>query len=66
MLFQGVGIAALLRRCFLLEENKKESRGKVVRSFILRTLLYSLVLLGLIYLYEYCGVGSTGFIYNEF
>ncbi|MGN1407974.1 teichoic acid D-Ala incorporation-associated protein DltX [Lactobacillus sp.] len=49
-----------------MEENKKESRGKVIRSFILRTLLYSLVLLGLIYLYEYCGIGSTGFIYNEF
>ena len=46
-----------------MENKTPVSRGKVIRSFIL---LYSLILLGLIYLYEYCGLGSTGFIYNEF
>lgn len=49
-----------------MENKTPVSRGKVIRSFILRTLLYSLILLGLIYLYEYCGLGSTGFIYNGF
>ncbi|GHV98260.1 hypothetical protein lacNasYZ03_13700 [Lactobacillus nasalidis] len=49
-----------------LKNKAPDSRGKLIRSFILRTLLYSIVLLGLIYLYEYCGLGSTGFIYNEF
>ncbi|XOQ56796.1 MAG: hypothetical protein ACFWTT_04300 [Lactobacillus delbrueckii] len=38
-----------------MENKTPVSRGKVIRSFILRTLLYSLILLGLIYLYEYYG-----------
>ncbi|MCI6270362.1 MAG: teichoic acid D-Ala incorporation-associated protein DltX [Lactobacillus delbrueckii] len=49
-----------------MENKTPASRGKVIRSFILRTLLYSLILLGLVYLYEYYGLGSTGFIYNGF
>lgn len=49
-----------------MENKTPASRGKVIRSFILRTLLYSLILLGLVYLYEYYGLGSTGFIYNDF
>lgn len=49
-----------------MENKTPVSRGKVIRSFILRTLLYSLILLGLVYLYEYYGLGSTGFIYGEF
>lgn len=49
-----------------MENKTLASRGKVIRSFILRTLLYSLILLGLVYLYEYYGLGSTGFIYNDF
>lgn len=49
-----------------MENKTPASRGKVIRSFILRTLLYSLILLGLVYLYEYYGLGSTGFIYNAF
>ncbi|MGM9910121.1 MAG: teichoic acid D-Ala incorporation-associated protein DltX [Lacticaseibacillus absianus] len=42
------------------------SSGKIVRGFILKTLFYFLVIMGLIYLYEYCGIGAAGFIYNEF
>ena len=49
-----------------MENKTPASRGKVIRSFILRTLLYSLILLGLVYLYEYYGLGSTVFIYNAF
>ena len=49
-----------------MENKTPASRGKVIRSFILRTLLYSLILLGLVYLYEYYVLGSTGFIYNAF
>ena len=35
-------------------------------SFAIRTLLYFLVLMLLIYLYGYFGVGQAPFIYNEF
>lgn len=35
-------------------------------KFILKTVIYSIILLILVYLYDYSGVSSTHFIYNEF
>lgn len=35
-------------------------------KFILKTVIYSVILLILVYLYDYSGVSSTHFIYNEF
>lgn len=35
-------------------------------AFITRTLGCVLLILALIYLYSYCGVANTHFIYNEF
>lgn len=48
------------------EENQKPSRSKTIGVFVLKTLFYFAVMLFLIYLYEYYGLGSAGFIYNEF
>ncbi|MFD1485482.1 teichoic acid D-Ala incorporation-associated protein DltX [Lacticaseibacillus baoqingensis] len=35
-------------------------------QFIARTVLYSVIIIGLVYLYSYRGVGQSHFIYNEF
>jgi len=35
-------------------------------NFIARTIIYFLILLGLVYLYSYSGVNQPHFIYNEF
>ncbi|GEN21773.1 teichoic acid D-Ala incorporation-associated protein DltX [Ligilactobacillus acidipiscis] len=35
-------------------------------QFILKTVLYLIIFLGVIYLYSYSGVGQPKFIYNEF
>ncbi|MDT2832994.1 teichoic acid D-Ala incorporation-associated protein DltX [Vagococcus carniphilus] len=43
--------------------NKKQKR---IMIFILKTVLYVLILLGLIYFYGYLKSGGGGFIYNEF
>lgn len=48
------------------ETEKKPSKGKAIASFMLKTIFYFVVLLALIYLYEYSGIDSVHFIYNEF
>ncbi|MEE5987631.1 teichoic acid D-Ala incorporation-associated protein DltX [Ligilactobacillus equi] len=35
-------------------------------NFIGRTLLYLLIMIGLVYLYNYSGINQPHFIYNEF
>ncbi|WP_294977366.1 teichoic acid D-Ala incorporation-associated protein DltX [uncultured Leuconostoc sp.] len=35
-------------------------------NFISRTLFYFIIILALVYLYSYSGVGGSHFIYNEF
>lgn len=50
-------------------ENKEQvtkARWKSIGLFVVKTLFYFCVLLALVYLYEYSGVGSAHFIYNEF
>lgn len=42
---------------------KKESP---LLRFVLRTIFYTVILLILLYLYGYSGVGQGHFIYNEF
>lgn len=37
-----------------------------VVSFIARTVFYAAIILILVYLYSYRGVGASHFIYNEF
>lgn len=34
--------------------------------FLVKTILYTVILLGLIYLYHYSSVGGGTFIYNQF
>lgn len=46
--------------------NKVESRGKQIGMFVLKTVVYFAILMALIYLYEYSGLNSVHFIYNEF
>ncbi len=50
-----------------MEKTKKiESRGKRFWMFVLKTIIYFVILMALIYLYEYSGLNSVHFIYNEF
>ena len=50
-----------------MEKTKKvESKGKLVGMFVLKTIIYFAILMALIYLYEYSGLNSVDFIYNEF
>lgn len=50
-----------------MKENKKvDSRGKQIGMFVLKTIIYFAILMCLIYLYEYSGLNSVHFIYNEF
>ncbi|WP_281828711.1 MULTISPECIES: teichoic acid D-Ala incorporation-associated protein DltX [Lactobacillus] len=50
-----------------MEKTKKvESRGKQIEMFVLKTIVYFAILMALIYLYEYSGLNSVHFIYNEF
>ncbi|ARD07324.1 cytochrome C554 [Lactobacillus amylolyticus] len=50
-----------------MEKTKKvESRGKQIGMFVLKTIVYFAILMALIYLYEYSGLNSVHFIYNEF
>ncbi|WP_125711400.1 teichoic acid D-Ala incorporation-associated protein DltX [Lacticaseibacillus porcinae] len=44
----------------------KQFFQRPVVNFILRTLFYAVILLVLVYLYSYRGVGGSHFIYNEF
>lgn len=43
-----------------------DSRGKRIGEFVLKTIVYFAILMALIYLYEYSGLTSVHFIYNEF
>ncbi|CCI84990.1 hypothetical protein FC52_GL000827 [Lactobacillus pasteurii DSM 23907 = CRBIP 24.76] len=43
-----------------------DSRGKRIAMFALKTVAYFAILIALIYLYEYSGLNSVHFIYNEF
>lgn len=43
-----------------------DSRGKRIGMFVLKTIVYFAILMALIYLYEYSGLNSVHFIYNEF
>lgn len=47
-------------------KQKVDSRGKQVGMFVLKTIIYFAILMALIYLYEYSGLNSVHFIYNEF
>lgn len=50
-------------------ENKKNIRQIQSNKwliFISRTLLYTVIILGLVYLYHYSAVGGGTFIYNQF
>lgn len=48
------------------KKSKIDSRGKRVGMFVLKTIVYFGILMALIYLYEYSGLTSVHFIYNEF
>lgn len=48
------------------KQQKKQSRAKTIGMFILKTVCYFAILMALIYLYEYSGLSSVHFIYNEF
>ena len=48
------------------DTKKVDSRGKRIGMFVLKTILYFAILMCLVYLYEYSGVNSVHFIYNEF
>lgn len=43
-----------------------DSRGKRIGKFVLKTIVYFAILMALTYLYEYSGLTSVHFIYNEF
>lgn len=47
------------------KQEKREKKSQIGR-FILKTLFYFAIIFILIYLYEYSGVNSGHFIYNEF
>ncbi|GFZ26484.1 teichoic acid D-Ala incorporation-associated protein DltX [Lactobacillus corticis] len=51
-----------------MERNKTRTpnRWKQVGLFLLKTVCYFAILMALIYLYEYSGLTSVHFIYNEF
>ncbi|MGQ5708521.1 teichoic acid D-Ala incorporation-associated protein DltX [Lactobacillus sp. PSON] len=50
-----------------MEKNTKvDSRGKRIGMFVLKTVVYFAILMALVYLYEYSGLTSVHFIYNEF
>lgn len=48
------------------KKTKIDSRGKRFGMFVLKTIIYFAILMALIYLYEYSGLNSVHFIYNEF
>lgn len=51
----------LYQRC-----QKSCIRHRTLLLFTGRTIFYFLIILALVYLYQYCGVGNSKFIYNEF
>lgn len=44
----------------------KNKNSKEIISFVGKTVLYTTILLGLVYLYHYSSVGGGSFIYNQF
>ena len=48
------------------KSEKVESKGKQIGMFVLKTVIYFAIMMALIYLYEYSGLDSVHFIYNEF
>ncbi|MDF7668644.1 MULTISPECIES: teichoic acid D-Ala incorporation-associated protein DltX [unclassified Lactobacillus] len=48
------------------KKEKIDSRGKRIGKFVLTTIIYCAILLALIYLYQYSGLTSVHFIYDEF
>lgn len=50
----------------MAKNEKAETRAKSFGKFILTTLFYCAILMALIYLYQYSGLTSVHFIYNEF
>lgn len=42
------------------------SQNTAVLHFAVKTVSYFLIILALVYLYDYCGVNGAHFIYNEF
>ena len=49
----------------VMQELKKLWHNSVF-NFIMRTIFYFVILLGLVYLYSYSGINQPHFIYNEF
>ncbi|GEL13293.1 hypothetical protein LCO01nite_08420 [Lapidilactobacillus concavus] len=47
------------------DKNHKQNQHEV-RSFVLKTVFYFVVIFLLMYLYSYVGVNGGHFIYNEF
>lgn len=47
-------------------QEKIMSRYGFWMLFILRTAFYFFIIMALIFLYQYCEVGNSQFIYNEF
>lgn len=50
----------------MIKKEKKSSRAKRIGKFVLTTIVYCAILMALIYLYQYSGLTSVHFIYNEF
>lgn len=48
------------------KDTKIQSKGKRFGIFVFKTVMYFAILMALIYLYEYSGLNSVHFIYNEF
>lgn len=44
----------------------KNEKSKEWLGFVGKTVLYTTILLGLVYLYHYSSVGGGSFIYNQF
>ncbi|WEV39846.1 teichoic acid D-Ala incorporation-associated protein DltX [Lactobacillus sp. ESL0684] len=48
------------------KKEQVDSKSKRLGKFVLTTIIYCLILMALIYLYQYSGLNSVHFIYNEF
>ena len=44
----------------------KALKDHPIASFVIKTILYFIILMLLIYMYGYFGIGQAPFIYNEF
>ena len=50
----------------MVKKERKTSRAQRIGKFVLTTIIYCAILMVLIYLYQYSGLTSVHFIYNEF